>query len=294
MFSIAIDRRVQPAAGKFGRGRAGVKVDCIVLHHGATTSLSGLLGLMTGGSRVVSSTYVVGNAGEIVGVVSEQDTPYTNGHLGRNRRSVTVETVNETAAPGWTISAAAHESLARIVASVAAAYGFPINADTVLPHRDLYTRFREGYATACPGGMDVARIIARAQELSKPAPILNQEGDMPRIYHQVNTDGNQAYIVEGNFGFDIVSTEQAKSFCKALGIAFAAIPRINEVDYAALNEAKKRDVTRLTGILAALPQGEVSAAQVARLVEDSLKDDFAAVQKAIDDQPTEFTVSPKQ
>lgn len=121
---------------------------------------------------------------------------------------------------------------------------------------------------------------------------LPEDYDMPRIYHQINTDGNQAYLVEGTFGFDIVSADHAKAICKGLGQDFTKVAQINEFDFYAISEAKRKDVAKLVSIVATAPQG--SPDEVAAAVEVRLADDFAAVQANINDQPTEFIISPKE
>lgn len=127
-----------------------------------------------------------------------------------------------------------------------------------------------------------------SQASSDTTPIA--EDDMPRIYHQITTDGNQAYVAEGTFGFDIVTADHARAICKGLGVDFTQIPQINEFDFFAISELKRRDVARLVSIVATAPAG--SPAEVAAHVEKALADDFAAVQANINDQPTVFTIRP--
>lgn len=112
----------------------------------------------------------------------------------------------------------------------------------------------------------------------KPPTPITEDTDMPRIYHQVNTDGNQAYIVEGNYGFDIVSTDHAKAICKAWQIDFTTLVKINEFDFNALAEAKRKDVGRMVAIVSQIPSsGGATPEQVAAAVDKALADDFAAV-----------------
>ena len=57
--------------------RAG-SIDRIIIHHCASTSLSGVLAMMSSGSREVSANYVIGSGGEIVGVVPEESRAWTS------------------------------------------------------------------------------------------------------------------------------------------------------------------------------------------------------------------------
>lgn len=147
----------------------------VVLHHAATTSLSGILGLFQPGGRTVSAHLAVKD-GQRVGAVPEQFRAWSLGSEYWDSWAMTVECANESS-NGWTISAASHESLAQLVADWARRYKFTPHRSgdpkgwTVLGHREVYTIHGDSYATACPGGMDLNYIVKRAQELlgSKPA-----------------------------------------------------------------------------------------------------------------------------
>lgn len=154
------------------RGRA---VDHLVVHHAATSSLSQVLGMMSSGSRQVSSNYVVKDS-EIVGVVPEELRSWSLSSSLWDGRSITVETCNSVTgdASGWPISEASYQSLARLIADCATRYGFPINRDRVIGHREVYSRHGASYPSVCPGGIDLDRLVRMAQEAqagdTRPAP----------------------------------------------------------------------------------------------------------------------------
>lgn len=142
----------------------------IVLHHGATTSLSGLIALMMPGGRTVSAHAAIGGR-EIVNVVPESRRSYSLGSALFERSILSAECVNSTGAPYWLLSDETHESIARWVADVSRRHKIKPHRDgppsswTVIGHREVYTIHRKGYATACPGGMRLDWIAKRAQEL---------------------------------------------------------------------------------------------------------------------------------
>lgn len=144
--------------------RNGRRIDHVVLHHGATTNGQWMEDIMRTGSKEVSANYVQRSNGDLIGVVPEESRSWSLSSAEWDGRSITVETENESA-NGWTISAAASEKLARLVVDVAGRYGFPINRDTVLGHREVHSRHGASYATACPGGLDLDWIVARAQQV---------------------------------------------------------------------------------------------------------------------------------
>ncbi|MGO2750402.1 MAG: peptidoglycan recognition protein family protein [Pseudoclavibacter sp.] len=135
-------------------------VDHFVVHHAADSSLANVLAMMSSGSREVSANYVVKDA-QIVGVVPEEYRAWSLGSDEWDGRSITVETCNSATgdASGWPISEASYQSLARLIADCATRYGFPINRNTVIGHKEVYTRHGASYATACPGGINLDRLV---------------------------------------------------------------------------------------------------------------------------------------
>lgn len=179
--------------------RGGRKIDHIVLHHMATTNGSYVEQLMHSGSKEVSANYIQRNSGELVGVVPEESRSWSLSSSEWDGRSITVETENESA-DGWTISAAASESLARLVADVCTRHSIPCNRDRVIGHREVYTRHGASYATACPGGLDLDGIVARAQEIMSSSTADDDITELPKplefgmaqrmYFARIDADGN--------------------------------------------------------------------------------------------------------
>lgn len=152
--------------------RGGRAIDHIVLHHMASTGGEGVLEMMRTGRKEVSANYCQMDNGQLVGVVPEESRSWSLSSSEWDGRSITVEAENESTF-GWTISAAAMESLAHLVADVCTRYGIPCTRDRVLGHREIYTRHDASYATACPGGMNLDAIVARAQQIMAATPAGN-------------------------------------------------------------------------------------------------------------------------
>lgn len=143
---------------------------------------------MRTGSKQVSANYVQRSNGDLIGVVPEERRSWSLADADWDSRSITVETENEST-NGWTISAAATEKLARLVADVANRYRFPINRDTVLGHREVNSRYGGSYPTACPGGLDLDGIVRRANQITATAgggttPITEEESIMLVLRNQ--------------------------------------------------------------------------------------------------------------
>lgn len=128
-------------------------IDRFIIHHAATTSLDNTLALFQPGGREVSANYALGSDGTLVLAVDEDRRAWTSSSSYWDGRAVTIEVANSVAADPWPVSDASFDKLARLIADVATRYRFPINDDTILTHQELYTRYGDSYATACPGDL---------------------------------------------------------------------------------------------------------------------------------------------
>src|SRR5690606_23766404 len=103
-------------------------------------------------------------------VPSDNDRPWSLSSAWGDSSFGSVETANEST-NGWTIADASHWSLARVVVYWSQMYGFyplrngPRDTWTVIGPREVYEIYDESYATACPGGMDLNLVTARAQQI---------------------------------------------------------------------------------------------------------------------------------
>lgn len=184
-------------AGQYS-SRGGRKIDRFLVHHAATSNLDVVLSMMRTGSREVSSNYVISNTGEIISVVPEEYRAWTSASPAWDGRAITVEVINSKTGDPWPISAKAQEALSRLIADVATRYKFTPKRDgrnsTVIGHRELYTWFGESYATACPGGINLAAVTSRAAGIinnpEQPTVQVEEEDDDMKPTVHVRTDGN--------------------------------------------------------------------------------------------------------
>lgn len=170
----ALTNRTGGNAGQFS-SRGGRKVRGWIIHHAATTSLNGVLSMMSTGSRSVSANYVLGN-GEIIGVVPEEWRAWTSASPDGDGANLTVEIVNNKVGATdmtWTISEAEYANMAKLIAETSTRYGFPINRNTIIGHREVLGIYNQGYSTACPSGVDIDRLVREANAVqagARPAP----------------------------------------------------------------------------------------------------------------------------
>ena len=149
------------------------KIDRIVIHHNATTNKNVAINTwLAGGAAQTSAHYEVAD-NEIIGTVGENVSAWHSGNYDMNARSIGIEHKNATGAPTWTISEATYASSAKLIADICKRYGFKPDATHIIPHKQVH-------ATACPGGIDMSKLIKMAQKVynggkvsggsSKPAP----------------------------------------------------------------------------------------------------------------------------
>lgn len=146
-------------------------VDMFIIHHAATTSLAAVRAMFGGRAYEVSANYIVKD-GQIVAAVPESMRAWTSGSASDggkgadfDHRAITVETCNSATGEPWPISEASYRSLARMAADFHRRYGVPLDRDHIVGHGELWTRWRASYATRCPGGIDLDRIVRDARAI---------------------------------------------------------------------------------------------------------------------------------
>jgi hypothetical protein len=160
---VTFGKYVTRVAESWQRSSRPSSIRWAVLHHAATTNIDVVVDEMVSGSKEVSATNVIKDK-QIVGVVPEEFRPWTTASPYWDGGGVTVECANEST-NGWTISDASYQSLGLVVADWSARYNFPLNRSgapstwTLFGHGEIYKFFGDSYATACPGSMNLDRVL---------------------------------------------------------------------------------------------------------------------------------------
>ena len=142
-----------------------VRPQYIVHHHEAGTSFLAVIESWRTGQKQGSCHVTISNEGEAVGIVPEELRAWSLSSDSFDSISLVTEIENETSGGSWPVSEAAHERAAQLTADWCRRYGIPCDRAHVIGHREVYTRFGKGYATACPGGLDLDWIVDRARKL---------------------------------------------------------------------------------------------------------------------------------
>lgn len=151
-------------------GHEGNRIQGIVVHHGATTSLDSIGSTFARAYRNGSAHYGVGG-NHIHQYVDEANTTWHCTNWFGNLRTVSVETTNSTGAPNWEIAPDTFETLVKLVADIAKRNNLGklwINPKADMPtlsgHKDWY-----GAITVCPG----PSLYPRLQEIADRANEIN-------------------------------------------------------------------------------------------------------------------------
>lgn len=143
----------------------------LIVHHCASTS-NGNAEYLASHTDQTSATYCLLTTAVLVGIVPEEQRPWTTGSyaVGSTRVSydndaITVEVVNSTGAPEWAVTDAQVEMLAQLAADLSTRYSWgPLTRANVIGHREVNASHR----TVCPGPYLLPRldaIVARANAI---------------------------------------------------------------------------------------------------------------------------------
>lgn len=145
------------ATGNYDQSRN--PIDTIVLHHTATTYQTAIdwFGNPKAGT---SAHYIVSNKGDLAAMLEEYYTAYHCGQYAVNQKSIGIET--EWYEGMGDRTDALYEKVSALVADICKFYSIPIDTDHIKPHKAYFN-------TACPGTLDIPRIIDRAKAINMPA-----------------------------------------------------------------------------------------------------------------------------
>lgn len=163
------------------------KIKGVIIHHADTTDVRVVQRMFATTAYEVSAN-AIGTARGIIAAVPENMRAWTSGSKydgGKgaqfDHERATIEFVNKTRSPDYLIDDETYEHGAAWIAYLADKYGFAINRDTVIGHRELWTRYGASYPTACPGGIDLDRLVRMARESQAAAQQTPEEREDAEI-----------------------------------------------------------------------------------------------------------------
>lgn len=149
-FSSLIKSQVLASESNYTQGRKGYKVCKITPHH-----MAGILSgeqcakLFQNPNRQASANYCIGNDGEIVGCVDENNRAWTSSNRTNDCQAITIEVSNSEVGGDWKISDTAWNSLVNLCVDICKRYGFRLNYDGT--KNGSLTKHNMFAKTTCPG-----------------------------------------------------------------------------------------------------------------------------------------------
>jgi hypothetical protein len=146
----------QKSSPNYTAGRGGNLVKKIVVHHMVGT-IEGADKTFQDTVRQTSAHYGVARDGRIWQWVAENSTAWHAGNFTVNQQSIGIEH-EDLAHDDFTETL--YQTSAALIADICKRHNLPIYASTIVPHRSIV-------ATACPGTLDLSKLIQLAQTINQ-------------------------------------------------------------------------------------------------------------------------------
>lgn len=157
--------------------------------------------------RQCSANYYIGNAGDIVCGVAEEDAAWTSSSWDNDNRAITMEVSNSVLAEPWPISNAAWQSMIKLCADICNRYGIEPYYDGT--PNGTFTEHRMFAPTGCPGDYIHERMYQIVEEVKKamngssdynPVQVwtLSTLNDNQLWKPQKNSDGTYTLVSKAN------------------------------------------------------------------------------------------------
>lgn len=208
-------------SNNYQKGRSGQKI-CKFTPHimaGVLTGKQCAVNIFQKSNRYASANYCIGNDGDIVCNVYEEDRAYTSSSRSNDNQAITVEVSNCEYGGDWKISDAAWNSLVKLAVDVCRRYNFRLTYDGT-PNGSL-TRHNMFANTSCPGKY----LQNRFQELADTVNAQLDGGSVQPSVPSTNKKSNEEIaneVIAGKWG----NGDARKTALTNAGYDFSAIQSI--------------------------------------------------------------------
>lgn len=209
--SNLVSKVIEAHSSNYSKGRNGKKVCKITPHHAAgVLSAEQLAKIFQNSSRNASANYCIGNNGEIVCGVGEENRAWTSGSRENDYQAITIEVSNSENGGEWRISEKAWNSLVNLCVDICKRYNFKLVYDGT-PNGSL-TRHNMFQATNCPGPYLQSRFAELANVVNAQLEDnTSTENNIIKEWQRVmNSSYNCKLAIDGSFGPD--SKSKAKKY----------------------------------------------------------------------------------
>jgi N-acetylmuramoyl-L-alanine amidase CwlA len=172
--------------GKTGNYDKDSKPKDLIVLHSMAGSMQGTIAHFSNPATIPSAHYGIGYDGRIVQFLPEDVTSYNAGVYSVNQRSISLE--NEDFGNNQAVRPEVlYDTNSKLVADISMAWGIPLDREHVKIHRDFVN-------TACPGNLDIDRIIRQARiiaQQARPAAATGTIGVDPTVFTNVVTKSSE-------------------------------------------------------------------------------------------------------
>ena len=186
-------------SNNYQKGRNGYKI-CKFTPHimaGILTGKQCAVNIFQKPNRIASANYCIGNDGDLVCNVYEEDRAYTSSSRSNDNQAITVEVSNCEIGGEWKISDAAWNTLVKLAVDVCRRYNFRLVYDGT-PNGSL-TRHNMFANTSCPGKY----LQSRFQELADTVNAQLDGGNIPVSNSNTSQKSNEEIaneVIAGKWG----------------------------------------------------------------------------------------------
>lgn len=180
---MAYTIRQKPAStSNYTKGRAGNKINKIVIHHAATTDFDGIARTFQNPAKKVSAHYGVGRENNVDQYVQEADMAWHSGNREANYTSIGIENVNSSGEPNWNVANETVDTLVQLVRDIAIRNNLlPLDVGrNLFQHKD----FKKTFCAGVLGGrlQEIAdRVNAPEQNVPVNPPVAPQPAPTPPV-----------------------------------------------------------------------------------------------------------------
>ena len=118
-----------------------------------------------------------------------------------NQRSIGIEHLNETGAPTWTIAEDTYKRSAELIADICKRYGIPCDRSHIIKHSEVYS-------TACPGGIDIDKLVRMANDfLNRKVETKKEERKEEDDMFTISAEGRGIALMTGGVFYALLDAK---------------------------------------------------------------------------------------
>ena len=207
---------IEAHSNNYSKGRNGQKICKITPHHAAgVLTAEQLAKIFQNESRKASANYCIGNDGDIVCGVSEENRAWTSSSRSNDQQAITIEVSNCETGGDWKISEKAWNALVNLCVDICKRYDFKLTYDGTL--NGSLTRHNMFAATNCPGPYLQSRFAELADVVNAQLGGNTINEQISKITYQVYDNKKKKWLNNINAGEETGIMSYAGNFGNSIG-----------------------------------------------------------------------------